>query len=563
MADKVVSLKVLVDTSTGQVNVENLNDDLKETVKTTEQAGKQSKETANQMASGFDKMKTSAQQVAPQLSNMVSGIQGMARAALAFIATPLGATLAALTAIGAAFYAAFKTFQPLLDKIEQGFAAVSAAVSTVRNVFVQVITGAKSLGSAITGLGGDMKEAAKSARELKKAQQDLDDIMEQQEVTTAKTRAEINKLNVQAKDRTKTEKERLALLKQAEDLEKQNFAERKKIVDEQLRQAQEAIRINSNLTEKEFERLKKEGLAFKEFAESKGGSQDELFSKLSAALLKQIELEDEATVNLEKNYNKRDKLLDDQRAKAEKAAADRAARAEREKQELEQVKQKTKELIETIYELREESKKDLFDEQTFVKATHQVQTLSMDIAKTVIPIQYSTAETIKNIYLANEEGIKNTMKVASDGIGAIADLIEARGAKNEEAAKKQFERIKKLRIAQALIDTAMGAQSAFADTPGGVIIKSIAAASAVVAGLARVAAIKRTTYGSVDTGAVSANTGSGGAAQSGQSDTFTPIVPQAVRRGRTEPPQKVYVVENEIKEVSGRVDSIKAKAVVQ
>jgi hypothetical protein len=44
-----------------------------------------------------------------------------------------------------------------------------------------------------------------------------------------------------------------------------------------------------------------------------------------------IALEDEATTNIEKAYNRRDKLEDDQKAKADKIEADRLARIEKAK----------------------------------------------------------------------------------------------------------------------------------------------------------------------------------------------------------------------------------------
>ena len=57
-----------------------------------------------------------------------------------------------------------------------------------------------------------MSKAAAEAAALTKAQQDLDDAMASQEVATARNRAEINKLNVEMKNRTKTEAESLRFL---------------------------------------------------------------------------------------------------------------------------------------------------------------------------------------------------------------------------------------------------------------------------------------------------------------------------------------------------------------
>ena len=585
MADKVVSLKVLVDTKTGQIAVDNLNEELKGVIDNTQTAGKRAKENGKAMAVGFEQFRDTLGKVNPQLGSMITGIQGATKASLSFIATPLGIVLAAIAAAGLLVYQAFKTFQPLLDKIEQGFAAISGVISVVRNAFIAMVTGSKSVGEAFRGLGGDMSEAAKRARELKKAQQDLDDIMEQQVVTTAKTRAEINKLNVQAKDRTKTEDERLKLLAKAEKLEKKDFEQRKKIAAEELRIAQEAIRVNSQLTKNEFERLKRDGVAFKEYAEKKGGAQDELFQKLQAAILKGIEIEDEATTNLEKNFNKRDKLLDDQKAKREKETADQKAAAEKRAADRIEAAKKEQEAIEKLRNKWTENEakveaalKYIADNtiaiqgaQTKSAARLQAQTektmnelpkLAMTSAVIISEVQNTISESVEIWYGKNEKKIKQTLQMTSDGLGALADLLESTGAKSEKAARKQFERVKKLRIAQAIVDTVAGASSAFTDTAGGVVIKSIAAATATLAGLARVATIKRTEYGTQN---ASMNPSTPNSSSGGDDNviSFKPIVPQTVKKPRSAESTKVYVLESEIRSTTDRVDSIMAKAVVK
>jgi len=566
MADKVVSLKVLVDTKTGQVNVEELNNDLKETVKQTEKAGAESQATTGKMSAGFTKVGDSIGTVNPALGGMIKGVQGTTKAALAFIATPLGMVLSAIGVVVGSLILAFRTFTPLLDKIEQGFAAVSSIVSTVRNTFVQVVTGAKTLGEGFRGLSKDMKDAKDRAIELKKAQQDLDDIMEQQTISTAKVRAEINKLNVQAKDRTKTEKERIDLLKQAEDLEKKDFINRKKIADEKLRQAQDAIRINSNLTKSEFDRLKAEGLAFKEYAEKKGGSQDELFSKLQEALLETISIEDESTVNLEKNFVKRDKLLDEQAARRDRDIEKRKADIEAQKLEHAAQIQRVGELQTLISDMRsgQESKKpQFFNDAEFVKAEHQVKQIENTLSTLVIPIQRSLADKMMDFGTR----LEHQLPMVSSGLGALADLYGSFESDNEARNKRMFEMQKKLNIGQAIIDTYLGASQAFTQTTGGVVIKSIAAGIATISGLARVNAIKNTKYG--DTAAKQVSPSSGGSvSQGGQSGnradaTFTPIAPQSFRRTRKGDTVKVVVVESDIREVTDRINGITAKAVVQ
>jgi hypothetical protein len=238
-----------------------------------------------------------------------------------------------------------KTFTPVVDKVEQVFAGLGAVVKVVQQGLVSFITGLTDLGNtmkkigaffsdpigSIKAFGNELADAADKAATLKKAQQDLEDAMESQEIATAKNRAEINRLNIQAKDRTKTEEERLALLRRAEKLEQADFEARKKNSDEALRIAQQQIINEAKLTEEEAKELKKRGFAYKEFVESRTNNTDELFDKLKEALLAETDIQNEYYSNQEKNINKQNKLIEDAEARKEKerqAEADRLKKAE-------------------------------------------------------------------------------------------------------------------------------------------------------------------------------------------------------------------------------------------
>ncbi len=213
--------------------------------------------------------------------------------------------------------AVFSSFQPLVDKVEQGVAALTATFNVIKNTILAVANGTKNLKEAFSGLGGEMSKAAAEAAALTKAQQDLDDAMASQEVATARNRAEINKLNVELKNRTKTEAERLAISDKIISKENADFQQRKKLVDEEVRIARQAIATKAQFSEREKKLLKEQGDATKELAESRGGNYDKEFEALNKARLKAIALEDENTTNIEKQYNRRDKLADDAAAKNE------------------------------------------------------------------------------------------------------------------------------------------------------------------------------------------------------------------------------------------------------
>jgi hypothetical protein len=282
--------------------------------------------------------------LATSFKALIQGVIGLTKASLQFIMTPVGAVITAIVVAVTILYNVFKGFTPIVDKVEQVMAGVSAAINVVKNAVIGLITGAKSLGDVFSNLGGSMRDAANAAAELKKAQQDLEDAMEEQEVASAKNRNEINRLLIQSRDRTKSEEERIKLLDQASKLEEQDFAQRKKNADEAVRQAQEQIRIKAELTDEEFKALQKQGLAFKQYTEKKTTDNDEMYDKLKESLLKQTDLEGEAINFQEKLINNRNKLIEKSEKEAEKAEQDRQkriadAQAYNEKQEQKRQKQ--------------------------------------------------------------------------------------------------------------------------------------------------------------------------------------------------------------------------------
>lgn len=259
------------------------------------------------------------------LQGLTTGVFGLVKSLLALALTPVGAVLVLIGGAVLILYNVFKSFQPVVDKVEQGFAALSAVINVVKNTILALVSGATSLKDAFSGLGGSMSKAASEAAKLTKAQQDLDDAMAHQEVSTARNRAEINKLNVQLKDRHKTEEERLKISDKIIEKEQEDFQQRKKIADEEVRIARGNIALKAQFTDKEKKLLKEQGDATKELAESRGGNYDKEYEALNKARIKAIDLENEVSVNIEKQYVKRNKIEDEGQAKREKAQSDAMA----------------------------------------------------------------------------------------------------------------------------------------------------------------------------------------------------------------------------------------------
>lgn len=253
-----------------------------------------------------------------------------------------------------------RTFDPIVDKVEQAFAGLNAVldfvVSTIKNVF----TSFTSIGDFLKGFGnflanpvkamkefgGAMVQAAKDAATLKEAQQELEDTLRINEVKTAETQQRVAELILKARNRSLDNTTRKKLLDEAAQLDKEDFDRRTAQANEELRIATEALRIKGRLSAQELEQVKKGGLAvileLQGQLSLKGKITDDEVDMYKKAQLNIIAARDESTKRQEKIQNKIDAdaekaaaAEEKRKAKAEAAAEKAAAKAEerRKKQE--------------------------------------------------------------------------------------------------------------------------------------------------------------------------------------------------------------------------------------
>jgi len=241
--------------------------------------------------------------------------------AMAILLSPITLIIAAIGLI----VFLFKDLDPVLDKIEQGFAAIGAIVDVLRNSVLAFVTGAKSLTESFGGMGDEMKKAAQEAIALKEAQQDLADAQRSQEVSNAKASQQYDELILKSKNRTLTEKERIDFLNQAQKIEEANFKQRAMLSEAELANAIKAASIKGQLSEQEIANLKKNTLAYGNYLLNTGKITEKELDTIKKAELGKIEIKAESTRRLEKSQNAEDKLADDAKAKAEKRQADAKA----------------------------------------------------------------------------------------------------------------------------------------------------------------------------------------------------------------------------------------------
>lgn len=270
----------------------------------------------------------------------VGGVKTFGKALLGLLANPIVLILAAIAATVMLLVNVFKQFDPVVDRVEQGLAALSAIFNTIKNVILNIVSGTKSLGQAMRGLGSDMRDAANAAIELKKAQQDLDDKKQELIVTDAKYKAQIDQLLLQARDRTRSEKEREQLTNRAIELEKQAHAERKVIIDEEARIAEASLANKANLNAKERQMLKEQGFAYINQLRDRGVNLDEEAQKYAETKAAQFDLEREHNSIVEKAITRRNQAIEQGEQKALRAAEKAQQEAEQRAQKMEEIAQR-------------------------------------------------------------------------------------------------------------------------------------------------------------------------------------------------------------------------------
>lgn len=238
-----------------------------------------------------------------------------------------------------------RTFDPIIDKVEQAFSGLNAGMnfilSTIKNVFASFTSFGdllKNFGAflanpvkAMKDFGGAMVQAAKDAATLKAAQQDLEDTIRINEVKTAETQQRVSELILKARNRSLNNTERKKLLDEAASLDNQDFKRRTDQANEELRIATENLRIKGRLSDQELAQVKKGGLAvileLQGQLSLKGKITDDEVEMYKSAQLAIIQARDESTKRQEKIQNKIDADAEKAAAAAEKAR-DKAQAAE-------------------------------------------------------------------------------------------------------------------------------------------------------------------------------------------------------------------------------------------
>lgn len=199
---------------------------------------------------------------------------------------------------------AFAQFKPIADAVEQATAAVGAAFSALIS-------------------GGSMTEAASQAAKLTAQLQDLDDAENRLALQQAQTETSVKRLIIASKDRTKTEEERIKLLKQAASIEDKNFKDQFEQQRKRTEIAANQLKNSKNLTDEELRILMyaktQSELIEKQKLEARIGYRDSDLKSLNENRIKMVQMEGQSLELREKIQNRENALVEGIEAEKQKA----------------------------------------------------------------------------------------------------------------------------------------------------------------------------------------------------------------------------------------------------
>lgn len=215
----------------------------------------------------------------------------------------------------------FLKLEPVTNAINGVFEGLSATITTiassVKNFFDLVSSGGglfDSFSNAFSGLGSRIGEAAAEGYNLVQALDDLEDAERANQASIAQTNRDVAILIAQSKDRTKTERERIGILQEANRLEEAQLKKDEQLANKRVEIAAKAL---SN-------------------AIKTGQDRDTAEQRLADAQQKRFEVQQAAGTQTEKNQGRINGLIEaeatfreKQKEKEKKNLEDRAKELEK------------------------------------------------------------------------------------------------------------------------------------------------------------------------------------------------------------------------------------------
>ena len=596
MADKIISLRLLVDTKEGQAKIENVGEELQDVADKAKAAGGSVKTTSDDMTKGFDVMGEAASQAGISIQGVGTATKLLKGALTGLIAAGILIALNELAKVAKDVYLNMTTAATSARELKE--ATDQAALSVIGE-----ITELKRLSGVISDTNEAMYVRIDAIEDARTLMPDHLQGLTNEEILYRGITNELN-LSIEAlllkaeieQNQKQIEEKSVKLLETKQKIDDGALANAKKYQFSLLGRITLSTMENAQLSKKE--RQEKELNALLERRNelqriAAGGDKKKEDTNDDTNDPNDLDAITKKVVDANKKREEDEKEAERKRKrKRREDEAERKADEAKRKSDLESVDNAlAKERSKRLDEIQDDETAELRKaKEKYDKPIAILEQYGVDTAQ-VVEAQESEVAAIKKKYadkmVADDQKLADEMQaiddknaakkkdadqkeiddarrvqqakfdMAADAAYALIDLVDALSKDDEKNAKKSFERNKKLNIAVALIDTFMGAQKAYAQTIGGPVIKGIAAAVATASGLARVAAIKKTKFN--DTSASVPDTpGTVDTTQeSGFQQTGFTALPQGGERKKPDP-IKVYVLESEISKTQTDIKGIKA-----
>ncbi len=440
-------------------------------------------------------------EVLGSLPGLQSGLGGVTNGFKAIsMANPFTALLLLLPPI----ITYLQKFESVFDVIEQVVGGVTGAIQGIVSNF------SKLLSLDFKGFISGVSDAASESANLVKRTQDLEDAQRAFGVESAKAEAAVKNLVIQARDRTKTEEERIALLDKAAQIEKANFEqslalakelfaiEKSKLIlaeaagtanDEQRNKVAEAEKNLVQIASSSADVLEKIQVRRNGIFEQDNQAREQAIEKQKQDAEKQKQIEEKITADKIKELEKRNKAESEQLIKLQEL------QKEITNQEIEAAQEKSDRDVEEFQKTLENRERDyqLFLESNILEAQTRDEFFDASIEKLREQNRIANESTKlseeqkRNIIAKNNAAIVQIEKQAN---AERVQQLNALGAAFMQASRllgESTEAGKALAIASTLISTYQAAQQAFAALAGiNPVLGAAAAGVAVASGLKRV-----------------------------------------------------------------------------
>lgn len=379
--------------------------------------------------------------------------------------------------------AAFTKFEPLMDKLKAAFAGINAVV----DVFVERMTrvgrglaeimqgnfseGIDQIRNSFDGMAAQMEASAKAAYDLSEALDAIDDRKRAQLILDAQTEQQTAKLMLQAKDRTKSDKDRIGFLKQAEEIEKKNFETAKKLRQDEYENYLMTLKNRTQLSKAELEELLTNTDRREELEKRIGTVTGEELDKLAGMKVETMKLETDTVVFLEGLNNRRNKLYED----IKKEREEDLKKIEKEEEEKKKLAEKTlkarmdlakyeQQIREQADDYRAQKLKEESDEIQFTENERQTALVNSLTQRNITQQQYD--EQLLQIKLTSLEKERELLVKQGEDTTAIDLQISQQKLSIKENETKTIEKLneEQMKSAVAVANSAQDVINSLAST---------------------------------------------------------------------------------------------------